>query len=397
MEEVLATSLRIEAVELDFVEIPLKAPVQTSFGVETTKSAWIVTVCSQGIKGYAECVADVEPLYSGETHASAYFAWKNDLVPRLSGVAIESPHDVGRLMAPVRGNQMAKAALEMAIWDWFAKSQQQPLWTLLGGQADRQAIPVGVSIGIQPSDRALISRAEAYLAEGYRRLKVKIQPGTDIERLRALRKAVGPDVLIMADANSAYTLADTQHLAGFDALDLMMLEQPLAYDDIIDHRTLAQSIRTPICLDEAIHSADDARKALAIGACQIINIKVGRVGGHSEARRLHDIALSQGAPVWCGGMLETGIGRAHNLHLSTLSNFRLPGDTSASDRYFDEDLIDPPFHLNPDGTLSVPDGPGIGVQPDPHRLAKYRAHHERWRIEDVRRRGGRPYGSPTSF
>lgn len=390
--------MRIEQIHLAFVQLPLISPFQTSFGVDREKTAWIVTVSSEHISGFAESVADTEPLYSSETHASVYFAWKDHLVPRLTGVEIADPRDVHELLSPVRGNYMAKAALEMALWDWFARMEGRPLWQLLGGEASRMRIPVGVSIGIQPSDAALVERAQDYLAQGYRRLKVKIQPGTDVERLWALRQGVGPDVPIMADANSAYSLADIALLKSFDPINLMMLEQPLAYDDIIDHRTLAQSMRTPICLDEAIHSDDDARRAFEIGACHIINIKVGRVGGHTVARRVHDVAQQFNAPVWCGGMLETGIGRAHNLHLSTLPNFRLPGDTSASDRYFAEDIIDPPFLLNGDGTLSVPQGPGIGVEPDPHRVRRFATHEELWRLSgQIWQGGGKPYGSPTTF
>lgn len=390
--------MRIEAVDLHFVDLPLKSPFQTSFGVEHAKSTWIVTVVSEDIRGYAESVADVEPLYSEETHASVYYAWKDHLLPRLAAVDIGSPEEVEKILAPVRGNRMAKAALEMAIWDWFAKRDGLPLWKLLGGDPGRLKIPVGVSIGIQPSPKDLVALAHDYLTQGYRRLKVKIMPGRDLEPLTVLREAVGPDVLMMADANSAYRLSDIDTLGGLDALNLMMLEQPLAYDDIIDHRQLAQRLRTPICLDEAIHSDADAQKALAIGACHIINIKVGRVGGHAVARRVHDIAAGFDAPVWCGGMLETGIGRAHNLHMSTLPNFRLPGDTSASDRYFAEDIIEPPFRLNDDGTLSVPDGAGIGVEPDFERLRRFSGHHETWRVQNGQwEGGGKPYGTPTSF
>lgn len=389
--------MKIEFLELDFVQIPLKSPFQTSFGIDSLKTAWILTLHAEGLRGYAESVADVEPLYNEETHASVYFALKNDLVPRLAGVDIQRPDEVHARLAPVRGNRMAKAVLEMAVWDWFARSQGQPLWKLLGGDPSRMRIPVGVSIGIQPSPEALIDVAQGYLAEGYRRLKVKIKPGTDRVPLERLRAAVGPDVLIMADANSAYRLSDAETLKALDPLNLMMLEQPLQEDDIIDHRVLAAALTTPICLDEAIRSEEDARKAIELGSCSIINIKVGRVGGHAVARRVHDIAQAHGVPVWCGGMLETGIGRAHNLHLSTLPNFRLPGDTSASQRYFAEDLIDPPFVLNPDGTISVPDGPGIGVEPNSERLSRFRTHHEEWTIQGQRKGGGLPYGVPTSF
>lgn len=390
--------MKIEAIQLDFIEIPLKAPFQTSFGTDSLKTTWILTVLSNGIAGYAESVADVEPLYSEETHATVYFALKNDLLPRVAAVELKRPEDVERLLAPVRGNRMAKAVLEMAIWDWFAKSQGVPLWQLIGGDPARMQIPVGVSIGIQPSPEMLVDTAQGYLAQGYRRLKVKIKPGNDRRPLEALRRAVGPEVLIMADANSAYRLDDLDTLKALDPLNLMMLEQPLAEDDIIDHRLLREAIQTPICLDEAVRSDEDARKAIELGACSIINVKVGRVGGHAVARRVHDVAMANGIPVWCGGMLETGIGRAHNLHLSTLPNFRLPGDTSASDRYFKEDLIEPPFRLNSDGTLTVPDGPGIGVEPDPDRLRRFRTHHEEWAIGGGQwKGGGKPHGEPTSF
>lgn len=388
--------MKIDQVQLDFVQIPLKSPFQTSFGTDSVKTTWIVTVLAEGIRGYAESVADVEPLYSEETHASIYFALKNHLLPRLATVDIAGPEQVDTLLQPVRGNRMAKAAIEMAIWDWFARIQGQPLWKLLGGDAARMRIPVGVSIGIQSSPEALVETAQGYLAEGYRRLKVKIKPGTDRLPLERLRAAVGPEVLIMADANSAYRLSDIDRLRSLDPLSLMMLEQPLAEDDMIDHRQLARAIHTPVCLDEAIRSDEDARKAIELGACSIINIKVGRVGGHAVARRVHDVAKTRGVPVWCGGMLETGIGRAHNLHLSTLPNFRLPGDTSASDRYFAEDLVEPPFRLNGDGTLTVPDGPGIGVEPDAERLERYRTYHEMWSVRGQWEGGGVPHGT-TSF
>ncbi len=387
----------IEQVDLDFVQLPLKAPFQTSFGIEEVKRAWIVTVMSEGILGYAESVAELAPLYSEETHASVFYAIKDHLLPRLAAIDIVRPEAVEELFTEVRGNRMAKAALEMAIWDWFAKSRELPLFAVLGGEESRQTIPVGVSVGIQASPTELVECCQGYLSQGYRRLKVKIKPGADLEPLTALRGAVGPQVKIMADANSAYRLADREHLQAFEPLDLMMLEQPLAYDDIIDHAQLAHAMKTPICLDEAIRSDEDAKKALEIGACQIINIKVGRVGGYAVARRVHDVAEAYGAPVWCGGMLETGIGRAHNLHLSTLKNFRLPGDTSASDRYFYEDIVDPPFTLSPDGTLNVPNGPGIGVKPDSQRLSKMRVHHETWQVRQQFKGGGIPYGAPTNF
>ncbi|MCY0878999.1 MAG: o-succinylbenzoate synthase [Firmicutes bacterium] len=389
--------MRIEAVKLDFVQLPLKTPFETSFGIERVKATWLVTVMAEGLAGYAESVADQEPLYSEETHASVYFALKNSVLPRLANREIRQPEDVDAWLQPIRGNRMAKAAIEMAIWDWFARRDGMPLWRLLGGDPERLRIPVGVSIGIQPSLERLVEVAEAYWRQGYRRLKVKIKPGVDVKPIQQLRRALGPDVPLMADANSAYTLNDMERLKALDEWNLMMIEQPLADDDIVDHHLLAREIKTPVCLDESIRSSEDARKALELGACAIINIKVGRVGGHAMARRVHDVAQIRGAPVWCGGMLETGIGRAHNLHLSTLPNFRLPGDTSASDRYFDEDLIDPPFSLNDDGTLTVPSGAGIGVVPDGKRVARYRTHHEEWRVTGDWVRQPFPHGKPTTF
>lgn len=383
--------MRIERITLNFVELPLKSPFETSFGVETVKSCWVLEVMADGISGYAESVADADPLYSEETHASVYYALKNHLLPRLMAQDIQNPEDVRRFLGPVRGNRMAKAAIEMAIWDWWAKSQSQPLWQILGGNPDKSRIPVGVSIGIQPTDAQLIKVAEEYLRQGYRRLKVKIKPGRDFEPLRALRRAVGDEVAIMADANSAYRLDDLAILRRLDALHLMMLEQPLAEDDYVDHGVLAAGLQTPICLDESIRSAEDARKAIGLGSAEIINIKVGRVGGLAEAKMVHNMAKTHDVPVWCGGMLETGIGRAHNLHLTTLPNFLLPGDTSASDRYFHEDLIDAPFVLNSDGTLSVPQGPGIGVELDPEKLRRFGTYHETWTHDELTAaRGGKP-------
>ncbi|MDA8193621.1 MAG: o-succinylbenzoate synthase [Thermaerobacter sp.] len=390
--------MKIERVTLDFVEIPLKSPFETSFGVSTVKSCWMLTVEAEGLSGYAESVADVEPGYSPETHATVYYTLKNHVWPRLRAADLQSPEQALSAMTAVRGHRMAKAAIEMAVWDWFARARGVPLYRLLGGDGTRRDIPVGVSIGIQPHDQALTALADDYLRQGYRRLKVKIKPGRDLAPLTALRRAVGDTVPIMADANSAYRLRDANHLALLDDLNLMMLEQPLAEDDMVDHAELAKRLRTPICLDEAIESDEDARKAIAIGAAAIINLKVGRVGGLAMARRIHDLAVNQAIPLWCGGMLETGIGRAHNLHLTTLPGFTLPGDTSASDRYFAHDLIDPPFRLSPHGTLPVPQGPGIGVEPDPGRLARFRRYQEIWRRDEPGVRGGVPYdGSGARF
>lgn len=389
--------MRLEQMVLTFVEIPLVTPFGTSYGQQSVKTGWIVSVQSGGITGYAESVASLVPLYTEETHASVYFALKNDLMPRLWGQEIAHPEEVEARLAPVRGNRMAKAVIEMAFWDWFARRDNRPLRDLLGGDLSRRRVQVGVAIGIKPDTAQLVEDALRYVDQGYRRIKIKIRPGYDVEPLAALRRALGDQVAIMADANSAYRLEDLPLLQSLDPLNLLMLEQPLDPDDYVDHRILGKALSTPICLDESIRSDQDARKAIELGACRVINVKPGRVGGHAVARRIHQVAESAGVPVWCGGMLETGIGRAHNLHLSTLPCFTLPGDISASDRYFHEDIIQEPFRLNPDGTLTVPTGPGIGVLPDIDRLRAVSTFQETWRSSALPIRGGVPYHDGTSF
>ncbi|MCL4493642.1 MAG: o-succinylbenzoate synthase [Firmicutes bacterium] len=366
--------MRLEQIVLQFISLPLKTPFETSFGQENTKRAWLVTVRGEGIEGYGECVASDQPLYSEETHASAYYALRDHIIPRLAG-DIGHPREIFNRLESLRGNRMAKAAIETAIWDWYAKCLSRPLYQILGGQ-DVGRIPVGVSIGIQADVRQLCQVAEGYWQKGYMRLKIKIRPDWDIEPLTRVRRHLGPGVPIMADANSAYTLAWAEHLQQLDSLQLMMIEQPLAYDDIIDHGKLAQRITTPICLDESIHTADDVAKAWEIGALGIVNLKIGRVGGYTASLAIEEFARSHQIPLWCGGMLETGIGRAHNVHLTTLPGFTLPGDTSASDRYFDRDIITEPFVLNSDGTLNVPEGPGIGVSPDLRRIRDILVYQE---------------------
>ncbi len=369
-------TLEIDRITLDYVTMPLKTPFETSFGVELARHFYLVGVHGGGLSGYAETVAAEDPLYNEETNQTVHHMIVDVMAPRLLAAPISHPDEVSQRLRPFRGNRMAKAALEMAIWDWFGQRAAAPLYKLLGGA--RTDIPVGVSIGIQPTPMELVAIARDFWARGYRRLKIKIRPGMDIVPLAAVREAL-PDAPIMADANSAYTLDQIPVLKELDQLNLMMVEQPLAEDDIIDHAVLQRAIQTPVCLDESIRTRDDARKAIELGACRVINIKLGRVGGFSEARAIHDVAAQHGVAVWCGGMLESGIGRAANLHLTTLANFVLPGDTSASDRYFAEDLIDPPFRLTDHGTLAVPEGPGIGVAPDPERMTRYSSRHEELR------------------
>ena len=354
--------MRIERIELGLLRLPLVRYFETSFGRIDDRAFILVTVEQQGAVGVAECVADERPFYSSETTRTAWHIITEFLAPIVLGRTYTHPREVFDSFALVRGHHMAKAAIEMAMWDLFARQQNRSLADVLGGTgaAIASGISSGVSIGIQDSLDDLVARVETELAAGYRRIKIKIKPGWDLEPVRRLREGFGP-VALMVDANAAYTLNDAQHLARLDAFDLMMIEQPLEYDDIRDHTRLQASLRTPICLDESLETPRQAEEALEVGACRIINIKPGRVGGHMQSIRMHDIAVAHGAPVWHGGMLESGIGRAHNIHLSTLPGFTLPGDVAASRRYFAPDLIDPEIVVRSDGTIAVPTGPGIGV------------------------------------
>jgi O-succinylbenzoate synthase len=351
--------MKVERVELRVIAASLRTPFETSTGKTQHRHILIVKVYADGLSGYGECVARDGPWYSEETVETAWHILRDFLIPLTLGQAIAGPEEVLKLFAPVRGNNMAKATLEMAFWDLIAKAQGISLSQALGGV--RKHIESGVSIGIQENTTALLDLVERHLAEGYRRIKLKIRPGLDLDVARQIRRHF-PTAPLMLDANSAYTLDDLDLFRAMDDLGLMMIEQPLGYDDIVDHAALQREIRTPICLDESIHSPEDGRKAISLGSCRIINIKAGRVGGLTQARRLHDLCQERDAPVWCGGMLETGIGRAGNVALASLPNFRLPGDISASDRYYTEEIIDPPFTLSPEGTIAVPAGPGIGVR-----------------------------------
>jgi O-succinylbenzoate synthase len=310
-----------------------------------------------GGEGWGECVADENPYYSEEWTESAWAVMTRFLAPLLVAEPVASAADVDGRFAHVRGNRMAKAALETACWDLEARNRNLPLWQFLGGT--RAEIASGVSIGLQPTTGALLERVRDELAAGYQRIKIKIKPGHDLELVKAVR-AEFPDIALMVDANSAYRLSDAPLLMELDRYDLMMMEQPLAHDDIAEHARLQRQLATPICLDESIRSSDDARLAIELGACRIINIKMGRVGGLTESRRIEEVCREHGIAVWCGGMLEAGIGRAHNIALSTLAGFTLPGDVSASARYWEEDIIDPPVTVTPRGTIVPPSGPGIG-------------------------------------
>ena len=347
------------------IRLPLVAFFETSFSRVYDKTFILVTLDGDGAQGLGECVADVNPYYSSETNTGAWHVIKDFLAPLVLGRSFKDPRHVYPALARVRGHNMAKAAVEMAAWDLAARRRQVPLSQLLGG--NRTAIPSGVSIGIQDSLEQLAAKVEQERAAGYRRIKIKIKPGWDVAAVEMIRSRFGM-VPLMVDANAAYTLGDAAHLAALDQFDLMMIEQPLAYDDIRDHAELQRRLATPVCLDESIHSVRAAEDAIALRACRVINIKPGRLGGHGESIRVHDACAAQRLPVWHGGMLESGIGRAHNIHLASLPNFTLPGDIAASRRYFDPDLIEPGIDISADGMVTVPTGPGIGVHVDWDRV-----------------------------
>jgi len=351
--------MRIERAELRLIELRLAEPFETSFGRETNKKAIIVALYSDGAIGWGECVAGEGPWYSYETVETAWLVLKEFLIPRILQREVKGPQALWEMLSPVRGHNMAKAALEMAAWDLEAKLKGTPLAALLGG--DRERIESGISIGIKESIPELLEEIERRLDEGYRRIKLKIKPGWDLQVLEQVRGRF-PQIKLQVDANAAYTLDDRPLLRELDRFELLLIEQPLAYDDLADHATLQRELRTPLCLDESIFSLNAAKAALALQSCRIINIKPGRVGGLAQSIAIHDECRAKLVPVWCGGMLETGIGRAHNVALASLPGFTLPNDISASRRYFERDIIEPEFLLNEDGTISVPQGPGIGVE-----------------------------------
>lgn len=358
----------IERVQLYHLRMPLVSAFETSFGSISTRDCILLQVFSDGVTGWGECVADRDPGYGYETSGTAWHILEEFILPYVVGKDIPDPRDLQSHLNSIRGHAMAKAGLEMALWDIAGKQQDRSLQKLLGGKA--AAVPVGVSVGIQASPQALVEAVHAYVALGYQRIKIKIKPGRDVEDIQAVR-AEYPHILLQVDANSAYTLQAANLLKALDGFDLLLIEQPLAEDDLWDHHLLQAMLSTPICLDESIHSARHARQALEMGACRIINIKAGRVGGLSEALAIHDLCAAAGVPVWCGGMLETGVGRAANLALASLPQFRLPGDISATDRYYDEDITEERFTLNADSTISVPQGQGLGVTINQTALKKY--------------------------
>jgi len=342
--------------------MPLVHFFETSFGRTTERHMVLVEVSSGGVSGWGECTAGENPFYNEEWTDSAWLILRDYAVPRVLNYKFETAAGVGERTAHIRGHNMARGAVEVAVWDLEARMLGRPLYQHIGGGARRE-IPCGVSIGIQDSVPQLLQKIETELAAGYQRIKMKIKPGRDVDDIREVRRRF-PNILLMADANSAYTLADAPRLKCLDEFGLMMIEQPLAHDEIIDHAKLQAQLQTPICLDECIRSAHQAEQALAMDAGRIINIKLGRVGGFAEAKRVHDVAQAAGIPVWCGGMLESGIGRAHNIALATLPNFVLPGDVSASKRYWARDIIQPPVEVTPRGTIAVRDAPGFGYDLD---------------------------------
>jgi O-succinylbenzoate synthase len=363
---------KIERIELHLIELPLAHPFETSFGRELTRPCILVAVQAGGLSGWGECTAGAGPWYSSETVETAWHVLRDFLIPAVLGQEITSPADVVSRFRRVRGHPMARAGLENAVWDLLAQAQRTSLAGLVGGQRDR--VPVGVSVGIEPTIKDLLEQVEQHVVEGYGRVKLKIKPGWDVEVVRAVRER-WPEMPLQVDGNSAYTLADAAILRELDQFELLLIEQPLHHQDIVDHARLQTQLRTPLCLDESIHSPEHARWALDIGACRVINIKVGRVGGLTAARQIHDLCEERGVPVWCGGMLETNVGRATNVAMATLPNFALPGDISASARYYREDIAEPNFVLNDDSTLSVPSGPGLGVHIVPDRLSAARLRH----------------------
>lgn len=367
--------LQLEKIELCEIEMPLKALFETSFGATASRRILLVRVSDKsGATGWGECVAMEAPFYNHETVDTARVIISKFVAPLLAKANISCAAEVGNALSAIQGNRMAIAAVETAVWDLEAKLLNKPLWQHLGGT--RNEINCGVSIGLQKSPEILIEKVAQELESDYQRIKLKIKPGRDFEYVSAVR-AKYPDITLSVDANSAYRLErDLELFRQLDECDLLMIEQPLAAGDLVDHAKLQKRLRTSICLDESITSLKDAKDAIELEACRIINIKLGRVGGHSEVRQIQDRAAQNSIPVWCGGMLESGIGRAHNIAMSTLDNFILPGDVSASARYWEEDIIEPPVVVSPQGTITAPTAPGIGYEVKEDFIASLAVKHE---------------------
>lgn len=369
--------MRLEQVTLRHLRLPLVHHFETSFGRVHHQEVVLVEVEAEGVSGFGECAAGAGPFYSAEDAQTCLHALKDFLVPWAFDVEFRSPGDLAPIARRIRGHHIAKAGLEMALWDWFARTRDVPLSRMYGGTKD--AIEAGVSLGIEDTHEQLIERIAAFVERGYRRVKVKVKPGWDLEVLEKVR-ARFPALPLMADANAAYTLADADTLRTMDIFRLTMIEQPLDHDDLTDHAALAKVVSTPICLDESIKKPADAQKAIALGACRIINIKPARVGGPSNAIEIHDHAQERGVAVWCGGLLESGVGRLHNIAMASLPGFTLPGDISGSDRYWTEDIVDPPVVVRADGTIAVPTGAGLG-----HEVVRERVERRTVWTERIRR------------
>lgn len=360
--------MKIESITLHHISMPLVAPFETSFGRETDRQCILVTLQVEGWTGYGECVATRDPGYNYETTGTARHVLKDFIAPLILGQDVVDAQDFQTRVAGIRGHHLAKAGVEMAVWDLLGKRDGKSLYEMFGGT--RKRVEVGVSIGIQESASALVRTVDSYLEKGYRRVKIKIKPGREVDETSAVRQAY-PNLRLQVDANSAYTLETADALKSLDDLALLLIEQPLYEDDIWDHRKLQAGFKTPICLDESILSPRHARYALEMKACKIINIKPARVAGLSQGIMIHDYCLRRNVPVWCGGMLETGVGRASNLAIASLPGFILPGDISASDRYYQRDITNERFVLNDDSTIDVPNGHGLGITIDEEALKQF--------------------------
>jgi O-succinylbenzoate synthase len=368
--------MRIESITLRKIKMRLKAPFETSFGVIHDRTVVLVELVADGITGWSEATVSHGPVFNSETVGTAWLIIREFLAPLILRKELRSASEVPGLFAATRGHEMARAGVENALWDIEAQQKNIPLAKLLGGS--QSEVKCGVSLGLQTCPEKLLEKVEVELRSGYQRIKLKIKPGKDLDFVRAVRKA-HPDILLSVDANSAYSLADMEHLKRFDEFNLLMMEQPLWWDDIANHAKLQKNLKTPICLDESIRHVRDAETAIELGAARIINIKLGRVGGHSSAREIQAFCLAHKIPVWCGGMLECGIGRAHNIAVSSLPGYTLPGDVSASKRYWEEDVVDPPVEVTPHGTIQVPAGPGLGYHVRRDLIDRWTTEKETWR------------------
>jgi len=367
--------MKIESIELREIRMQLKSPFETSFGTTLNRRILLVEVIADGVAGWGEVTAGETPAYNSETTDTAWHVISDFIAPSLIGKSVAKASDFPALVSPIRGHEMAKSGIENALWDIEAQINKIPLWKLLGGTMEE--IACGVSLGIRENPVSLVKKVEEELRSGYQRIKLKIKPGKDLEYVAAVRKEF-PKIRLSVDANSAYTLEDTAHLKKLDEYKLLMMEQPLSWDDIYAHSKLQAQIETAICLDECIHNTRQALTAIELKACRIINIKLGRVSGHTEARELQGVCHNRNIPVWCGGMLEAGIGRAHNIAMSTLPGFTLPGDVSASRRYWNEDIIEPAVEVTPQGTIRVPQTSGLGFTVKRDLIERLAVRRNRW-------------------